>query len=231
MQPIAVVFTLPQRDLTVVTAALARGPVRVEAMEQEGRGVLSRGTLQTIDNQIDVSTGTIKLKATFPNADLQLWPGQFISTRVVVDNLVDANVVPTPAVRRGPSGTFVYLVGPDQTVEVRPVKVVMQDEVRAVIGEGVEAGQRVVTVGFAQLANGKSVTIQDSADAAPSAGGPAANPAANPATSPPTGPDGKGDAANGRRKRDGAGGERKRDGAGDGKERRRNEAGTPANPG
>ena len=217
MQPIAVVFTLPQRDLGVVTAALARGAVPVEAMEQEGRGVLSRGTLQTIDNQIDVSTGTIKLKATFANDDLKLWPGQFISTRVAVDTLVDAHVVPTPAVRRGPSGTFVYLVGPDSTVEVRPVKVVLQDETRAVIGEGVEAGQRVVTVGFAQLANGKQVTVsgEDGAQPVPAAGG------------PPT----ERDAVPGDRKRGGAGGERKRDG-GDGKERRRrDEAGTTAKPG
>ena len=173
MQPIAVVFTLPQRDLAVVSAALARGPVPVEAMEQDERSVLSRGTLQTIDNQIDVTTGTIKLKATFPNEDLKLWPGQFISSRVAVDSLVDAKVVPTPAVRRGPSGTFVYLLGPDSKVEVRAVKVVLQDETRAVLSEGVEPGQRVVTVGFAQLANGKDVTVssEEGVQPAPAAGG------------------------------------------------------------
>jgi len=159
VRPIAVIFTLPQRDLPVVTAALARGGVKVEVMDAGGRGVLSSGTLQTTDNQIDMTTGTIKLKAVFPNDDQKLWPGQFVSTRVVVDILVDASVVPATAIRRGPSGTFVYAVGPDDRASVRPVNVVLQDETRAVIGKGVEIGAQVVTVGFAQLADNKPVRI------------------------------------------------------------------------
>jgi membrane fusion protein, multidrug efflux system len=157
--PIANVFTLPQRDLPTIAAALARGNVPVEALEAGNNGVLARGVLQTIDNQIDVTTGTIKLKAVFPNADLKLWPGQFVSTRVVVDTLVDAKVVPATAIRRGPNGTFVYTVGSDGRATVQAVKVVLQDEASAVIGSGVEIGARVVTVGFAQLADGKLVQI------------------------------------------------------------------------
>jgi multidrug efflux system membrane fusion protein len=159
VKPIAVIFTLPQRDLAVISAALARGSVKVEVMIAEGRGVLASGTLQTIDNQIDMTTGTIKLKAVFPNQDQKLWPGQFVSTRVVVDTLVDASVVPTTAIRRGPSGTFVYGVGPDDRAVVRPVNVLMQDETRAVVGPGLEIGARVVTVGFAQLADKKPVQV------------------------------------------------------------------------
>jgi multidrug efflux system membrane fusion protein len=176
VRPIAVIFTLPQRDLAVVSAALVRGGVKVEVLIAEGRAVLASGTLQTIDNQIDMTTGTIKLKAVFPNQDQKLWPGQFVSTRVVVDTLVDASVVPTTAIRRGPSGTFVYGVGPDDRAVVRPVSVLMQDEARAVIGKGVEIGSRVVTVGFAQLADKKAVRIV--------AGDQAVKPAA---TAPPEG--------------------------------------------
>lgn len=164
IQPIAVVFTLPQRDLTPVNAALARGEVPVEVMDSDARSVLARGQLQTVDNQIDVSTGTIKLKAIFPNADNRLWPGQFVSTRVVVDVLRDARVVPTAAVRRGPSGTFVYVVEPEeQKAIVRPVTVAQQDAVRAVIADGVSPGEQVVTLGFQQLSDGKAVDVTPAA--------------------------------------------------------------------
>jgi multidrug efflux system membrane fusion protein len=159
VRPIAVIFTLPQRDLAVVSTALARGNVKVEVLGADGAGVLAAGTLQTIDNQIDMTTGTIKLKAVFPNEDQKLWPGQFVSTRVVVDTLVDASVVPATAIRRGPNGTFVYAVGPDDLAVVRPVNVLLQDETHAVIARGLEIGSRVVTVGFAQLADNKPVRV------------------------------------------------------------------------
>jgi multidrug efflux system membrane fusion protein len=158
IRPITVVFTLPQRDLPVVSAALGRGSVSVEAMES-GKQVLATGTLQTLDNQIDVTTGTIKLKALFANADDKLWPGQFVSTRVVVSTFVDARVVPAAAIRRGPIGTFVYVVDDDAHAIVRPVEVLLLDETRAVIGKGVDVGASVVTVGFAQLANKRPVQI------------------------------------------------------------------------
>src|SRR5215470_19792987 len=138
VRPVAVIFTLPQRDLPVVSAALARGAVKVEVIGVAGRGATASGTLQTIDNQIDITTGTIKLKAVFANDDQKLWPGQFVSTRVVVDTLLDARVVPTTAIRRGPIGTFVYVIE-DERALVRPVNVMLQDEMRAVIA-GVEIG-------------------------------------------------------------------------------------------
>jgi multidrug efflux system membrane fusion protein len=159
VRPIAVIFTLPQRDLPVVSAALTRGSVKVEVLSAEGRDVMASGTLQTIDNQIDMTTGTIKLKAVFANEEQRLWPGQFVSTRVVVDTHTDARVVPAVAIRRGPNGTFLYVVGSDEKATVRPITVLLQDETRAVIGQEVEFGTQVVTVGFAQLADNKPVRI------------------------------------------------------------------------
>ncbi|MDX2203672.1 MAG: efflux RND transporter periplasmic adaptor subunit [Hyphomicrobiaceae bacterium] len=166
LDPIAVVFTLPQRDLPVVNAALARGTVPVEVLEAGGKGVLAAGQLQTIDNQIDTTTGTIKLKAVLPNDTRVLWPGQFVSARVVVDTLKGVTVVPTPAVRRGPIGTFVYAVGEGKAV-LRSIEVVSQDETRAVVKGAIAPGDSVVTVGFAQLSDGRAVRIS---------GGPAAMP-------------------------------------------------------
>jgi membrane fusion protein, multidrug efflux system len=160
--PIAVVFTLPQRDLTLVSKALARGDVSVEIIDADGRTVLTCGQLQAIDNQIDIATSTIKLKATFANAGAALWPGQFVRTRAVVDVIYDATVVPTAAVRRGPSGTFVYLVDANLKAVVRPVSVATQDSVRAIITEGIVPDDQVVTVGFAQLSDGKLVDVVES---------------------------------------------------------------------
>jgi multidrug efflux system membrane fusion protein len=157
VRPITVVFTLPQRDLPTVSAALTRGKAVVEVLDSN-HGVVATGTLQTIDNQIDVTTGTIKLKAQFANDDDKLWPGQFISARVVVDRFVDAKVVPATALRRGPAGTFVYAVEDSRAV-VRPVEVLLEDEAHAVIGRGIDSGATVVTVGFAQLADHRPVQI------------------------------------------------------------------------
>lgn len=158
IDPIAVVFTLPQRDLGVVSGALARGPVPVEVLEPGGRGVVATGVLQTIDNQVDTTTGTIKLKATFANPGKMLWPGQFVSTRVTVQMLESVLIVPTPAVRRGPIGTFLYAVDND-VARLRKIEVVTQDDVRAAIKGEVAAGDRIITVGFAQLADGKAVRV------------------------------------------------------------------------
>jgi membrane fusion protein, multidrug efflux system len=158
--PIAMVFSLPQRDLATVGAALARSSVPAEVLqEDDSSAVLARGTLQTIDNQVDATTGTIRLKATFPNQDDKLWPGQFASARVVVETLVDAKVVPSAAIRRSTTGTFVYLVSEENRASVRPVSVLMQEEAYSVIGDGVDIGARVITVGFDQLKDGKPVRI------------------------------------------------------------------------
>jgi membrane fusion protein, multidrug efflux system len=171
IKPIAVVFTLPQRDFAVVTAALGKGEVRVEIPPGQPGTAASAGVLKSTDNQIDMTTGTIKLKAVFDNADGKLWPGQFVSVRVVVDTLVDATVVPSAAVRRGPSGNFVYVVGDDKKSVMTPVTVALQDETSAVIATGLNVGQSVVTEGFARLTDGAAVAVPDQDGTASSDGG------------------------------------------------------------
>jgi multidrug efflux system membrane fusion protein len=159
IQPISVLFTLPQQQLGQVNKAFVRGPLSAEATDSDSKNVLDRGTLQVVNNQVDQATGTVQLKAEFPNADLQLWPGQFVNVRLLIDTLRGVVVVPTAAVQRGPNGTFVYALKPDSTVSVRLVGLGQQDETRAVIAKGLEATERVVTSGFAQLADGRKVTI------------------------------------------------------------------------
>jgi multidrug efflux system membrane fusion protein len=159
IQPISVLFTLPQQQLGQVNKAFVRGPLSAEATDSDSKNVLDRGTLQVVNNQVDQATGTVQLKAEFPNADLQLWPGQFVNVRLLIDTLRGVVVVPTAAVQRGPNGTFVYSLKPDSTVSVRLVGLGQQDETRAVIAKGLEATERVVTSGFAQLADGRKVTI------------------------------------------------------------------------
>jgi multidrug efflux system membrane fusion protein len=120
--------------------------------------------LRVVDNQVDQTTGTVKLKAEFPNAKLQLWPGQFVNVRLLVDTLKQVVVIPTGAVQRGPNGTFVYVVKDDNTVAVRPITVQKQDETQTVVGKGLEPAEPVVTTGFVRLTDGTKVAI-GSADA------------------------------------------------------------------
>ena len=203
LQPIAVLFNLPQQQFPQVSKAMGQGPVTVDAVGSDGRSVINRGTLSVIDNQMDQTTGTIRMKAEFPNAELQLWPGQFVNIRLLVETLKQVVVVPSAAVQRGPSGAFVFVVGTENTVAVRPVTVAQQDDTRAVIAAGVKADEQVVTTGFTRLANGTKVSVQTAdATGAP----PAADPAA---TTPP---------AEGKRKRRRDGGE---GGDGEGKRKRK----------
>ena len=136
VRPIAVVFTLPQQQLAQINAALARGPVSVEALAPDGKTALDRGMLQVVDNQVDQTTGTVRMKAEFPNTSLQLWPGQFVNVRVLVEMLPQVVTIPTPAVQRGPNGTFAYVVQPDQRVSLRPITVSQQNETTAVDHQG-----------------------------------------------------------------------------------------------
>lgn len=156
--PIAVLFNLPQQNLDRVNAAFAKGPLQVEALRSDTDEVVARGALTVIDNQVDQTTGTVKLKAEFPNPDLRLWPGQFLNVRLLIDTLRQVVVVPTGAVQRGPKGTFVYLVKEDNTVATQAVTVRQQDENQAVIASGLEPPQSVVTTGFARLTEGTKVT-------------------------------------------------------------------------
>jgi multidrug efflux system membrane fusion protein len=123
------------------------------------------GKVLGIDNQVDQTTGTVRIKAEFPNTDYQLWPGQFVNVRLLIDTRRQVVVVPTAAVQRGPTGTFVFVIQDDSTVKVRPIVVTQQDDVRAVIGKGLQAGERVVTTGFARLADGTTVEASSAEDA------------------------------------------------------------------
>jgi multidrug efflux system membrane fusion protein len=159
VRPIAVIFTLPQQQLAKVNKAFVQGPLSVQALGDDNRTVVDRGTLTVIDNQVDQTTGTVKLKAEFPNANLQLWPGQFVNVKLLVDTLLQVIMVPSAAVQRGPNGTFVYIANDDNTVTVHPVTVAQQDDTQAVIAAGIEEGDRAVTTGFAQLTDGAKITI------------------------------------------------------------------------
>ncbi len=164
VKPIAVVFTLPQQQLAQVNAAAARGAVTVDALDADGKSVLDRGTLQVVDNQVDQATGTVRMKAEFANTNLQLWPGQFVNVRVLTDTLQQVVIVPTPAVQRGPNGTFAYVVQSDQRVALRPITVGLQTETTAVITKGIDATDRVVTTGFARLKDGARVAAAHGED-------------------------------------------------------------------
>jgi multidrug efflux system membrane fusion protein len=115
--------------------------------------------LTVVDNQVDQTTGTIRIKATFPNANLQLWPGQFVNVRLLVDTLRDAVVVAAAAVQQGPTGTFVYVVGSDSKASLRRVSVAQQGDTETVIAEGLKSDEQVVTTGFARLSDGKAVRL------------------------------------------------------------------------
>jgi multidrug efflux system membrane fusion protein len=168
LQPIAVQFSLPQQQIVRVNAASAKGALSVDVFGNDGVTVIDSGTLKGIDNQVDPTTGTLKLKAEFPNANFQLWPGQFVNVRLKVETLVKAVVVPTSAVQRGPAGTFSYVIGDGDIVSAKPIVVTQQNEHDAVIASGLAASDRVVTTGFANLSDGAKVVVGKD-DAAPTA--------------------------------------------------------------
>ena len=168
LQPIAVQFSLPQQQIVRVNAAAANGALAVDVFGNDGVTVIDTGTLKGIDNQVDPTTGTLKLKAEFPNGKFQLWPGQFVNVRLKVETLEKAIVVPTSAVQRGPAGTFSYVIGPDNVATAKPIVVTQQNETDAVIASGLTTSDRVVTTGFANLSDGANVLIGTD-DRAPSA--------------------------------------------------------------
>ncbi len=176
LRPISVLFTLPQQQLADVSRALAKGTPTVDAFGSDNRTVIDRGLLQVVDNQVDQTTGTIKLKAEFPNKDLQLWPGQFVNVRLLINTLQQVVVAPTASVQRGPNGIFVFVVDQDNTVSVRPVTVTQQDETEAVLATGLQPGERVVTTGFARLTAGSAVTVTNAETMPPPGTEPVASP-------------------------------------------------------
>ncbi len=160
LRPISVVFTLPQQSLPLVANAMAAGAPEVLALAQGGDGsVIDRGQVAVLDNTVDPNTGTIKLKATFPNPGLKLWPGGFVNTRLLVQTQRGVVTVPPVAVQRGPAGAYVYVVKADDTVQRRVVQVGHEDAQVSVITAGLQPGERVVTDGASRLSDGAKVTV------------------------------------------------------------------------
>jgi membrane fusion protein, multidrug efflux system len=171
VQPISVTFTLPQDTLGQITAAMAGRTLEVVAYASDDTTELDRGTLLTVDNAIDTSTGTIKLKASFPNTNRALWPGQFVRARLLIGTEPSVLTTPTVAVQHGPSGLYVYQIKPDNTVSVQPVMVAREEAGRSVITGGLADGAMVVTAGHSRLQSGAKVAVRDAPAAAPKTGG------------------------------------------------------------
>jgi multidrug efflux system membrane fusion protein len=168
IKPIAVILTLPQHHLASLTRALGRGDVPVLIHDGETGTEIDRGRVDVIDNSVDSSTGTIRLKASFPNADLQLWPGQFVTATITVGRLSNAITIPTSALQRGPSGPFVYVVNDETKAVMRSVVIARQTPETTAIKDDVGEGDTVVTNGFNRLTDGSAVRI----DAMPAADAP-----------------------------------------------------------
>jgi multidrug efflux system membrane fusion protein len=171
-QPIAVVFTIPQDSLPEVLKRLRAGsPLPVEAYNREQKTRLATGKLLTVDNQIDPTTGTIRLKAQFPNEDGNLFPNQFVNVRLQLDTLRGATLVPAAAVQRGAQGTFVYVLKDDRTVALRPVKTGASEGESVAIESGVAPGETVVVDGSDRLRDGAKAEVPDTASRAAAADG------------------------------------------------------------
>ena len=185
MDPIAVLFTLPQDDLPEVARAQAGGPLPVEALTRDGAQTLATGQLELIDNQINQGTATMRLKAIFPNPDRALWPNQFVTARLRLTVRKGALVVPAAAVQRGPQGTFVYLVGEGDCAELRVVTVERIEGELALIAKGLVPGERVVREGQSQLRPGARLALREPPAGAGPGSGSRAEPA--PGAAPPPG--------------------------------------------
>jgi len=160
LRPIYVSLTVPERYLPDLRAAMAAGPVPVAATARGQTGAPATGTLTFIDNQVDVTTGTIALKARFANDDERLWPGQFVNVTLTLGNQENAIVVPSVAIQIGPNGPYVFVIRPDSTVELRLVKPDRMVGDKTVVAQGIAAGERVVVDGQLRLGNGTRVTVQ-----------------------------------------------------------------------
>ena len=157
VQPISVIFTLPEEDMPAVNIALSSGPVTVTTVSRDGGTELDQGTLTLVDNMIDQTTGTAKFKATFNNAHDTLWPGQYVNARVLVRTERNALTLPTTAVQLGPNGPFTYVVKPDSTVEVRQLKIGNESGGLTIVRSGLALNERVVTSNQYRLQAGAHV--------------------------------------------------------------------------
>jgi len=194
IDPIAVLFTLPEGDFQRVNAAIQRSgrmPLKVRALNREDAKLLATGKLLLVNNQIDTATGTVQLKATFANPNHTLWPGQYVNIQLVLGERENAVTVPASVVQRGQEGLYAYVVNSDDSVAAQPIQVASIQDGIAVIEQGLANGARVVVDGQYKLKPGVKVTQASStrtgaAAAGTAAASPAANPAANPAPAPAT---------------------------------------------
>jgi membrane fusion protein, multidrug efflux system len=157
LRPIAVIFTLPEDNLLAVERRLRQGSPEVEVFSRDGQTKLATGKLLTIDNQIDATTGTGRLKAVFDNKNDELWPNQFVNAKLLLETRKGSTVIPSAAIQRGPQGTLVYVMKPDKTVEVRPVTIALTQSTQSIIDSGLTPGEVVVTDGQDKLQSGSKV--------------------------------------------------------------------------
>ena len=160
LDPIAVIFTLPEDDQFRISQAMAQGPLYVDAFSRDGAKKLGTGRVMLIDNQINTTTATIRLKASFANADHALWPNAFVKARLVLSTNKGALALPNNTIQRGPQGAFVYVVKTDQTVEVRAIEIATIQGDTAIIQSGIEVGEKVVSEGQNQLRPGAKVAVR-----------------------------------------------------------------------
>jgi membrane fusion protein, multidrug efflux system len=177
LQPISVLFTVPEDNLQAISKRLQSGAVLpAAALDRSGASKIADGTLQTFDSQIDPTTGTIKLRAQFPNDTKTLYPNQFVNIRLLLDTHKDVAILPTAGVQRGVPGTFVYFINADATVSVRPIQLGVTDADRVEVRSGLAAGDRIVIDGADKLRDGAKINLRPEAGTAAGAG--AAAPAA-----------------------------------------------------
>ena len=159
VEPISLIFTLPQSELPRIQAQMAKGSLTVIAFSQDDKIKLDEGKLLLVNNQIAQATGTIQLKATFPNAAHRLWPGQLVNARLLVDTRKDGLTIAAPAVQQGQTGSYVYVISPDGKAEVRPVTVAQISEGQALIDSGLKANETVVIDGQYRLRQDSPVRV------------------------------------------------------------------------
>ncbi|CAN5151677.1 efflux RND transporter periplasmic adaptor subunit [soil metagenome] len=159
IEPIAVIFTAPEQNLVDINEAQAKAPLKVIALTTDGKRTLSEGALAVVNNTVDTTSGTVRLKATFDNKDHLLWPGLSVSTRLLVTTLKDALVIPDDAVQHGTDGLYAFTVGTDNKAEMKKIKVGRSIDGRTVVEDGLEAGQRVITAGQYKVQPGSLVAM------------------------------------------------------------------------
>jgi multidrug efflux system membrane fusion protein len=157
IQPISLIFSLPQTDFVEIQQEMAHGPLTVQAYSQDDKTKLDEGKLDLIDNQIVQTTGTIRLRASFPNAKRMLWPGELIDARLLLETRHDGLTIPASAVQQGPNGSFVWVIGPDETVQTRPVTISQISEGQVLVDSGLQVNEKIVVEGQYRLVAGTDV--------------------------------------------------------------------------